>query len=77
GARYTHRSKTDRPGFEEVERDPVDLVDLDLGWDVSPSWRLRLYARNLFDEDYYATADELSSFGSERSIGFSASWTMR
>jgi iron complex outermembrane receptor protein len=32
--------------------------------------------RNLFDEDYHATADELSSFGAERSVGVSASWTM-
>lgn len=76
GARYEHRAKMDRPGFEEVERDPVDLVDLDLRWNVSRSWRLQLYARNLFDEDYYATADELSTFGPERSVGISASWTM-
>jgi iron complex outermembrane receptor protein len=67
----------DRPGFEEVERDPVDLVDLDLGWSVSRAWRLKVYVRNLFDEDYYATADELSTFGPARSVGVSASWTMQ
>jgi iron complex outermembrane receptor protein len=76
GGRYTHRAKMDRPGFEEVERDPVDLMDLDLRWNVSRSWRLQLFVRNLFDEDYHATADELSSFGAERSVGVSASWTM-
>jgi iron complex outermembrane receptor protein len=76
GARYSHRAKMDRPGFEEVERDPVDLVDLDLRWNVSRSWLIRFYIRNLFDEDYRATADELSAFGAERSIGASASWTM-
>jgi len=74
--RYSHRWKMDRPGFEEVERDPVDIVDLDLRWQVSPSWRLQFYVRNLFDEDYYATADELSTFGQERSIGVSASWSL-
>jgi iron complex outermembrane receptor protein len=76
GGRYSHRAKMDRPGFEEVERDPADIVDLDLRWNASRSWRLQLFARNLFDEDYYATADELSSFGQERSVGISASWTM-
>jgi iron complex outermembrane receptor protein len=76
GGRYSHRAKMDRPGFEEVERDPVDLVDLDLRWNVSRSWRVQLYVRNFFDEDYYATADELSTFGPERSIGVSASCPM-
>jgi len=76
GGRYEHRAKMDRPGFEEVERDAVDLVDLDLRWIVSRSCRLQFYVRNLFDEDYYATADQLSTFGPERSVGISASWTM-
>ncbi|HVT31155.1 MAG TPA: TonB-dependent receptor [Rhodanobacteraceae bacterium] len=76
GGRYSHRAAMDRPGFEEVERDSVELADFDLRWNVSRSWRLQLFVRNLFDEDYYATADELSSFGPERSVGVSASWTM-
>jgi iron complex outermembrane receptor protein len=76
GGRDTHLAKMDRPGFEEVERDPVDRVDLDLRWNLSPSWRLQVYVRHLFDQADYATADVLSSFVPERSLGVNATWTM-
>ena len=77
GARYSHRWKMDRPGFEEVGRDAVDLVDADLRYRIHPSLDLQFYVRNLFDEDYYATADELSTFGQERSVGVNVVWTLR
>jgi iron complex outermembrane receptor protein len=66
----------DRPGFEEVERDAVDVVDADLRWQLNPSVGLQLYVRNAFNEDYYATADELSTFAQERSFGVNVMWTM-
>jgi iron complex outermembrane receptor protein len=74
GARYMHRSDMDDPGFEEVERDSVDVLDAELSWRVSPSWTLKLYAQNLFDEEYFATADALSALAPERSIGVSVVW---
>ena len=75
GAFYSHRQAMDRPGFEEVERDAVDVIDMDFTYRLSPAWNLQLYLRNAFDEDYYATADVLSSFGQERSIGLNVIWT--
>lgn len=74
GAFYSHRWAMDRPGFEEVERAAVDLVDLDLHYRLGDNWNLQLYLRNALDEDYYATADELSTFGEQRSIGFNVVW---
>ena len=74
GAFYSHRSDMDRPGFEEVERDSVDLVDLDAVYHLSPAWNLQLYLRNALDEDYVATADVLSALGQERSLGFNVVW---
>ncbi len=74
GAFYSHRWPMQRPGFEEVERDSVDLVDLDLNYHLSPAWNLQLYVRNAFNEDYVATADELSALGQERSVGFNVVW---
>lgn len=74
--RYTHRWNKKRPGFEEVERDAVDLVDAELRYRVNPDLGLRFYVRNLFDELYYATADELSTFAPERSIGVNVVWAM-
>lgn len=74
GAFYSHRWSMSRPGFEEVERDAVDIVDLDLTWHVSTTWKLQLFLRNAFDEDYYATADVLSALAPERSVGVNVVW---
>ncbi|MGN6520473.1 MAG: hypothetical protein ACTHK2_13705, partial [Dokdonella sp.] len=65
-----------RPGFEELERDAVDVVDADLRWRVRDGLDLQFYLRNAFDENYYATADELSTFAQERSLGINVVWTL-
>lgn len=75
GARYSHRWAMDRPGFEELARDSVDVVDADLRYRLRPDLGLQFYVRNLFDETYYATADELSTFAQERSVGINLTWT--
>lgn len=75
GARYGHRWRTNRPGFEEVGRDAVDVVDAELRYRITPQLDLQVYLRNAFDERYYATADELSTFAPERSIGINLTWT--
>jgi iron complex outermembrane receptor protein len=77
GAFYSHRWRVDRPGFEETERDAVDVVDLDLSYHLNPSWDLKLFVRNAFDEDYVATSDVLSALAPERSIGLNVTWTAR
>ena len=76
GAYWEHRFEMDRPGFEEVARDSVDLVGAEVRWRIVESFELQFFARNLFDEDYYATADALSALGEERSIGVNATWTI-
>ncbi len=74
--RYTHRWDKNRPGFEELERDAVDIVDAELRYRVNPDLGIKLYVRNAFDELYYATADELSTFAPERSVGVNVIWAM-
>jgi iron complex outermembrane receptor protein len=76
GIRYSHRWRVNRPGFEEVERDAVDIVDADLRYRITPQLDLQAYVRNAFNRQYYATADELSTFAQERSIGLNVIWTM-
>ena len=75
GAFYSHRWRMNRPGFEEVERDAVDVIDLDLTYHVNPSLNLQLFVRNAFNANYVATADVLSALAQERSIGFNVNWT--
>ena len=75
GGFYSHRWRVNRPGFEEVERDAVDVFDAELSYHVNPQLDLQFYLRNAFNENYYATADELSTLAQERSIGFNLTWT--
>jgi iron complex outermembrane receptor protein len=76
-ASWEHRFAMDRPGFEEVARDSVDLVGAEVRWRPVDDVELQFYARNLFDEDYYATADALSALGEERSFGINVAWSIR
>jgi len=73
---YTHRWAMTRPGFEELRRDAVDLVDAELRYRLTPEVKLKLYVRNLFNKLYYATADELSAFAPERTVGLNVVWAM-
>ena len=73
-ARHTHRFAMDDPGFEEVARDSVDLVDLELDYRIAPELDLGLYLKNAFDENYFATADALSALAPERSFGIHLTW---
>ncbi|TXI74597.1 MAG: TonB-dependent receptor [Dechloromonas sp.] len=74
GLLYQHRAAMTRPGFEEVERPAVNLVDLDVKIPMSDAWTLQVYARNALNEDYFATADVLSALAPERSVGISLRW---
>lgn len=76
-AGYTHRFAMKRPGFEEVERDAADLVDAELDYDLGGDLYLGIFGRNLLDENYFATADELSALATERSFGLHVTWRPR
>jgi iron complex outermembrane receptor protein len=77
GGHYSHRRRVTHPGFEEVERDAVDVFDAELRYRINPQLDLQFYLRNAFNENYYATADELSTLAQERSIGFNFTWIAR
>ena len=77
GARFSHRWRVDRPGFEELPRNAVNVVDADARYNFTPAFNMQLYARNLLDKQYYATSDELSTFAQERSFGVNLNWTLR
>lgn len=75
GLVYQHRARMRRPGFEEVARPAVDLLDLDYSLAIGERWQLQLYARNALDRTYIATADELSALAPERSLGVNLRWS--
>ena len=76
GLRYTHYWSFDRPGFEELERGAVNVVDADFRYFFTPTFNMQLFVRNAFDELYFATSDELSTYAPERSVGVNLHWSM-
>jgi iron complex outermembrane receptor protein len=76
GLLYQHRTRMDRPGFEEVERAAVDLLDLDYSVDLGPHWHVQFYARNALNRTYFGTPDELSALAPERSLGVNVRWSL-
>lgn len=76
GLRVTHNWAFDRPGFEELERDAVTIVDADFRYYFTPTFNMQLFMRNAFDELYFATSDELSTYAPERSVGINLNWSL-
>lgn len=74
GLGYSHRRAAGRPGFEELPREAVDVVDAELRYRLQPALGLRLYLRNALDERYFATEDELSALAPGRSLGVELVW---
>lgn len=72
---FTHRWRKSRPGYEELEREAVDIVAAQASYHARAGLDLQIYVRNALDKSYYATSDELSAFAPERSVGFNVIWT--
>jgi outer membrane receptor protein involved in Fe transport len=58
----------DRPGPTEVERPGHDVLDLGAGWRMTEDLELRFLGRNLTDELYFDSADEVASLARGRSF---------
>ena len=69
GLRYVHRWAMRRPGFEELPRPARDLLDAEVEYRFSDNLLFSLFARNLGNARYFATADELSALAPGRSLG--------
>jgi len=74
GLLYQHRAALRNPGFEEVERPSVNLIDLDLFVSIDAKWSAQFFIRNALNNNYYASADVLSALAPERSLGVSIYW---
>src|SRR6185295_14569249 len=60
--------RDDRPGPTEVERPGHDVLDLGAGWRMTADLELRILGRNLTDERYFDSADEVASLARGRSF---------
>ena len=61
-------SRDDRPGPSEVVAPAATIVDCAAGWRLGPHIDLRASARNLLDDEYYASPDARWVYAAGRSL---------
>lgn len=73
-AEAEYRFEKDDPGDGEVPIGDALLFSASLGYEIVPGARLVLRGRNLTDESYFNSADDLAIVSPGRSVGLSFSW---
>ena len=71
---WQYRAAKNDPGSGELAIPSANVVSASMSYEVSPSVTVTLRAKNLFDETYFATADDQASAAAGRSIGLGVSW---
>lgn len=69
-----YRAEKNDPGDGELAIEDALVVGASLGYELRDGLRLVLRGRNLFDEVYFNSADDLAIVSPGRSIGVSLSW---
>jgi len=71
---YQYRFSRSDVAAGELPLDSAALLAARLSWQFSSNLTLGLWGRNLLDEEYRISADDLSTEGVERSVGVELSW---
>ena len=71
-ARLALSATDDRPGPSEIAAPGSTLLDAGAGWKIAKPLELRLHARNLLDEEYYASPDARFVLAPGRSVSLTA-----
>ena len=69
-----YRPERNEAGPGELPLTAATLVNFRAGWAVGATWRAELYATNVLDEDFQASADDLAPLQPGRTIGLRLSW---
>ncbi|MEM1177912.1 MAG: TonB-dependent receptor [Acidobacteriota bacterium] len=72
---YQYRASKNDPGPGEVDVEAVDLVSASLTYNLRDDLRVTLRGRNLLDEVYFSSADDLANAAPGRSVGVGLSWS--
>jgi outer membrane receptor protein involved in Fe transport len=70
--RLAFSAADDRPGPTEITTPGATLVDAGGGWRIRPQLELRALARNLLDDEYYASSDARWVLAPGRSVSLTA-----
>jgi iron complex outermembrane receptor protein len=69
-----HRPQRTDAGPGEVPLEDATILNLRAGLALGAKWRAEVYATNVFDETYQASADDLAPLQPGRTIGLRMSW---
>lgn len=69
-----HRFKKSNPGGGELETDAATIAELSIAYRPNYQWQLSVYAKNLFNERYVSSADDLATLAEGRNIGINILW---
>jgi outer membrane receptor protein involved in Fe transport len=69
-----HRFKKTTPGAGELETEAASIADLSFSFRPNYQWQINLYAKNLFNEVYVSSADDLATLVEGRNIGINVVW---
>ncbi|MEM8996876.1 MAG: TonB-dependent receptor [Acidobacteriota bacterium] len=72
---YQYRASKDDPGPGEVSVESTDLVSAALTYDLRDDLQVTLRGRNLLDEVYFSSPDDLANAAPGRSIGVGLAWS--
>jgi outer membrane receptor protein involved in Fe transport len=73
GADYTHRKSKTKFASGEVPLQSANLIDISGSYQGFDDWIMKLYMTNLTDENYFASADDLSNQAYGRQVGIQIS----
>jgi len=74
---FEYRTHKNNPGNGEKKIPSANLLSTAIRYQVNQQLQLSLSANNLFDEEYFASADKKASYAPRRSFGINLSWKMK
>jgi outer membrane receptor protein involved in Fe transport len=69
-----HRFKKSTPGSGELVTQAATIAEFSISYRPNHQWQVSLFAKNLFDEQYVSSADDLATLAEGRNFGISVQW---
>ncbi len=69
-----HRFKKSNPGSGELVTQAATIAEFSISYRPNHQWQVSLFAKNLFDEQYVSSADDLATLAEGRNFGINVQW---
>jgi outer membrane receptor protein involved in Fe transport len=69
-----HRFKKSNAGSGELVTQAATIAEFSISYRPNHQWQVSLFAKNLFDEQYVSSADDLATLAEGRNFGINVQW---